>query len=45
MKVSNVIPITLRPKPTTRKAAKNVPVIGYVGEGGRVVFTVPRPPR
>lgn len=45
MKVSNVIPITIRPKPKTRKAAKAVPVIGYVGEGGRVVFTAPRTSR
>lgn len=38
MKVSNVIPFPQRPKP-----AGLVPIIGYVGEGGRVILTRPPP--
>lgn len=37
-KVSNVIPLPPRPKP-----ARVVPLIGVVGEGGRVTFHKPRP--
>jgi hypothetical protein len=40
MKVDNVIRLPQRPKP-----ARLVPIVGYVGEGGRVVFTQPRPAR
>lgn len=40
MKLNNIIPFPPRPKP-----ARVVPVVGVVGEGGRVTFTKPRPGR
>lgn len=40
MELKNVIPLPVRPKP-----APVVPIVGYVDENGRVVFTRPRPAR